>query len=158
MLSELEKKAEVRKVQKQLVSTGAFKPSDIDDARRRVLRAILLRRGQPKFRKALLRAYEGRCAVTDCDAEDALEAAHIKPYDGTSTNTTSNGLLLRADIHTLFDYYLLAVEPTSLLIRVSPQLRETVYWEFDGRKLRTPQDPAESPNQTALQDRWDNFA
>ena len=41
----------------------------------------------------------------------------------------SNGILLRADIHTLFDYDLLAVEPTSLLIRLSPQLRGTVYRE-----------------------------
>ena len=70
----------------------------------------------------------------------------------------SNGILLRADIHTLFDYDLLAVEPTSLLIRLSPQLRGTVYRELDGRQLRTPQDPDESPSQTALKNRWDKFA
>ncbi len=49
-------------------------------------------------------AYGGRCAVTNCDIEDVLEAAHISPYNGPSTDQVYNGLLLRTDIHTLFDW------------------------------------------------------
>jgi hypothetical protein len=46
------------------------------------MRAICVRRGRPAFRAALLAAYGGRCAITDCDVEDVLEAAHISPYSG----------------------------------------------------------------------------
>ena len=75
------------------------------------MRAICIRRGQPAFRAALLAAYGGRCAITGCDVEDVLEAAHISPYSGPSSSHASNGLLLRADIHTLFDCGLVAFDP-----------------------------------------------
>ena len=78
-----------------------FDAKDTKDARKKVMRAIVLRRGQPEFRRDLIAAYEGRCAVTGCDLVDALEAAHIVPHRGTHTNVVRNGLLLRADIHTL---------------------------------------------------------
>jgi HNH endonuclease len=64
-----------------------------------------------KFRKKLIAAYRGRCAVTDCDAYDALEAAHILPYRGPAFDHVTNGLLRRADIHTLFDLNLIGIEP-----------------------------------------------
>ncbi len=54
-----------------------------------------------KAEVGLLKAYSGRCAVTGCDAEPALEAAHLRPYKGPESNTAANGLLLRSDIHTL---------------------------------------------------------
>jgi hypothetical protein len=72
------------------------------DARLRVVRQIVARRGQARFRAALLEAYIGRCAVTGFDAAPALEGAHLRPYRGPESNDVTNGLLLRADIHTLF--------------------------------------------------------
>ena len=48
-------------------------------------------------------AYGGRCAITGYDVEEALQAAHIVPYLGPQSNTVNNGLLLRADVHNLFD-------------------------------------------------------
>ena len=54
-------------------------PADDYDARQRVQRQITQRRGQADFRAALLRAYGDRCAITRCDAAEALEAAHIQP-------------------------------------------------------------------------------
>lgn len=78
-----------------------------EDARQRELRAVFLRRGQEKFRKDLINAYKSRCAVTGCNIVEILEAAHIIPYRGEHTNRCNNGLLLRADIHTLFDLGLL---------------------------------------------------
>jgi hypothetical protein len=75
-------------------------PADDYDARLRVYRNIVGRRGQSAFRAALLDAYDGKCAITECDAAAALEAAHLRPYRGPGSNTVSNGLPLRADIHT----------------------------------------------------------
>ncbi len=59
---------------------GAPLPADDYDARLCVTRQIAERRGQLGFRTALLEAYSGRCAVTGCDAEAALEATHLRPY------------------------------------------------------------------------------
>jgi len=119
-------------------ASGSFSPSDAVDDRRRILASIVRRRGQAAFRSALLQAYGGRCAMTGCDVSDALEAAHIHPYFGPGSNTVSNGLLLRADIHTLFDLYLVAVNPDSLRIAVAPALRQSTYGELDGSALASP--------------------
>ena len=86
-----------------------FDPTNIADARERISRSITLRRGQRLFRNDLIVAYAGKCAVTNCSVIDVLEAAHIHPYRGPDTNKVPNGLLLRSDIHTLFDCGLLAI-------------------------------------------------
>lgn len=116
-------------------ASGSFSPTDEVDERQRVLAAIVRRRGQPAFRKALLEAYGGCCAMTGCNVVDALEAAHIRPYSGQSSNHVSNGLLLRADIHTLFDLYLIGVNPGTCEITISPALRGTSYGELHKSRL-----------------------
>jgi HNH endonuclease len=72
---------------------------------------ILRRRGQEKFRKDLLYNYGGRCAITNCNVTSVLEAAHIRPYSDGGLTHPSNGILLRSDIHTLFDLDLLSINP-----------------------------------------------
>jgi len=119
-------------------ASGSFAPTDGVDERQRVLAAIVRRRGQPAFRKALLDAYGGCCAMTGCNVVDALEAAHIRPYSGQASSVVSNGLLLRADIHTLFDLYLIAVDPSSFRIYLAPALRSSSYSDLEGRQLGTP--------------------
>ncbi|UEP32141.1 MULTISPECIES: HNH endonuclease [unclassified Burkholderia] len=121
-----------------------------DDARERELRAVFLRRGQGKFRKALLNAYEKRCAVTGCTMEDVLEAAHIIPYNGDDTNRCDNGLLLRADIHTLFDLGLLWVN-REMKVEIANALQRTEYGELHGKGLRLPTDPALRPHPEHLE-------
>ncbi|WP_429001222.1 HNH endonuclease [Stenotrophomonas maltophilia] len=74
--------------------------------------------------------------MTGCNVFDALEAAHIHPYSGLKSNDVRNGLLLRADVHTLFDLYLIAINPGSLRIAVAPALQQSTYFEVDGRELR----------------------
>ncbi|CCF21873.1 protein of unknown function [Pseudorhizobium banfieldiae] len=128
----------------------AFDPSGVDDARQRVLRSISRRRGQRAFRDALMSAYGGRCAMTGCTVADVLEAAHIYPYRGTATNALSNGLLLRADLHTLFDCGLIAIDAISRTILVSPRLKNSEYGELHGRKLRSPQTSAQLPGEAVL--------
>ncbi|MBH1803124.1 HNH endonuclease [Stenotrophomonas maltophilia] len=83
----------------------------------------------------MLDAYGGCCAMTGCDATDALEAAHIVPYRNASSNAVPNGLLLRADIHTLFDLYLIGVDPYSSKLTISPSLRNSVYAELQDSPL-----------------------
>ncbi len=87
-------------------------PADIDSTsdNKFVLSLIRKRQGQPAFRAALLQAYESRCAITEADTIEVLEAAHITPFSEGGPMTTDNGLLLRSDVHTLFDLGLIAVD------------------------------------------------
>ncbi len=133
------------------VADGEFDPSDERDARRRLMRQIVARQGQPKFRDLLLAAYEGRCAVTGCDAAEALEAAHIRPYLGKRTSVVTNGLLLRADIHTLFDRGLLGIDPTSMTVVVHECLAVTEYGRLAGTSLGVPAAKKMGPSRKALQ-------
>lgn len=134
-----------------------FNPENLADARERTNRAIVQRQGQSKFRSELLKAYGGQCAITDCDAEAALEAAHIFPYLGTDTNHVKNGLLLRADIHTLFDLYLISINPDTSKVVVSSTLLNTCYKELNGKSLKPPQDYAASPSPQALARHYETF-
>lgn len=102
--------------------------------------SITERKGQLKFRSQLIAAYQGRCAITDFNAGQALEAAHIRPYKGEDTSETWNGLLLRADIHTLFDLRLITVHPKTRKIIIAPKLKSTDYSDLEGKKLRLPED------------------
>lgn len=80
-----------------------------------VLTAIKTRRGQRKFREKLLNFYNKSCIVTGCKVQDLLEAAHIIPHSENSNYSESNGLLLRSDIHTLYDLGYLAIDPNGFL-------------------------------------------
>jgi hypothetical protein len=92
-------------------ASGAFDSKSTNEARKKVWRSIVLRRGSQQFRGELLDAYNGACCVTRTRAAEVLEAAHIKPYSKKGASTTANGLLLRSDIHILFDLYLLSIDP-----------------------------------------------
>jgi len=130
--------------------SAVFDPSSVIDGRQRIVAAILLRQGQSAFRHKLLNAYGNRCAVTRCSTPWVLEAAHISPYRGIKTNAISNGLLLRADIHTLFDLGLISVKPSDLRIRVAKALRRSSYSRFDGHELLIPTNKAYRPSLAAL--------
>lgn len=124
------------------------------DRRERTLAAIRLRQGQPAFRQKLLNAYGGRCAVTGATTPQVLEAAHIMPYMGGHTNVVQNGLLLRSDIHTLFDRLLLTVRisGSEAITRVAPDIRDATYRELDGQPLRNlPADHRDLPSPSYLQ-------
>lgn len=127
------------------------------DARVRFLAEIFRRQGQPAFRAHLLAAYGGRCVISGCDVPDALEAAHIKAYRGPASNTVTNGLLLRADLHTLLDRRLLAIHPDTLAVKLSSTLSGTAYASFSGRRIAGPVDPAASPARELLDHAWGDF-
>ena len=124
----------------------------------RVLREVQRRLGQSDFKKRLIFVYNARCAVSGCDAVEALEAAHIAPYSVSASNDPSNGLLLRADIHTLFDRNLIGIDPESLTVAVGTVLKKTSYCDLHGKQLALPADPAARPNAQALGERWQRFS
>jgi HNH endonuclease len=129
-----------------------------EDADERVLRAIRVRRGQPWFRAQLLEAYGGKCALTGVDAADALEAAHIRPHSGGGTYATSNGLLLRGDLHTLFDLGLIGFDPVSGAVLLHNRLAASTYGKELGRlRLRRPTKPHDRPDPMALREHNERF-
>lgn len=126
-----------------LVTALNSEPVDLTDARKRINTAIVARQGAGAFRKAALEAFAGRCAVTGCDVLEVLEAAHIVPYLGKATNVIGNTLLLRADIHTLFDRGLLSVSAKTLQVELAAPLKGGVYGPLDGSEVKLPPvDPA----------------
>jgi len=127
-----------------------FDPKNLKDARKKILAAIATRQGQGKFRKDLLRAYQRKCAVSECKVNQVLEAAHICPYRGPDTNRLQNGILLRADIHTLFDMHLLTVDK-NYRVQVSRSLVKTDYYRFARKRITMPKDSRQWPSQKALE-------
>jgi len=127
-----------------------FNPANVTEGRQLEIAGIVRQRGQPEFRKRLLQIYGGRCVITGCDVQQTLEAAHILPYNGVETNHPANGLLLRSDLHTLFDLGLITVDTKKMTVAVDEQLTGTVYEQYQGVNLSDPSDKDGRPNKKAL--------
>lgn len=137
--------------------SAADAPGGDYDARLRVRRQVVARQGQSQFRADLIAAYGGRCAITACDAAIVLEAAHLRPYRGPASNVVPNGLLLRADVHTLLDLHLLAMDPGTRTVNLSRHLAGTQYEELSGRQLAEPSLPSQRPSRQTLDAIWHDF-
>jgi hypothetical protein len=138
-------------------ASDAFDPRSVADGRQRVMASILRRQGQHDFRRKLLSAYKTQCAVTHCRTLWVLEAAHITPYRGVRTNVVSNGLLLRSDIHILFDLALLSIEPSTLTICVSSRVADSPYLALAGTTPVLPERDSLRPSRTALEEHYRFF-
>jgi hypothetical protein len=134
-----------------------FDPDDESEGKKRLLRQIAIRQGQAKFRDELIEAYGGRCAVSGCSLHPILQAAHISPYNGVKSNHASNGILLRADIHTLFDLGLMRVDPVERTISVSASLVGTEYEQYSGRMVSMPEKASHCPSRAALAKKLEMF-
>ncbi|WP_375790737.1 HNH endonuclease [Bradyrhizobium sp. vgs-9] len=124
-------------------------------ARRRVLREISLRRGQKQFRDRLIRRYGLRCQISGFDFAAAIEAAHIRPYASSEDNGAGNGLLLRSDLHILFDLGFVGINPATLRIALNPACMCSGYREFDGVLLFVGE--TTGPDPSALAQHWELF-
>jgi hypothetical protein len=137
-------------------SKGAYSSASEEEGRKKVWRSIALRRGQRKFRDRLLQIYDRRCCVTGTKTEEVLEAAHIKPYAESGTNLSRNGLLLRSDIHVLFDLFLISINPVTKSVFCSDQLRTVpLYARLHGKKVRFPRTTTEQPALALLREHYD---
>ena len=99
-------------------------PND-DDTRQAYARRV--RKGQSRFRKALQNLYGSRCAFTGTFEETVLEACHIISHAKTGDNSLDNGLLLRSDIHVLFDENLITLGNDGLRILVHKDVTAPEY-------------------------------
>lgn len=116
------------------------------------------RLGQGAFRILVTDIYRRRCAVTEERTLLALEAAHIRPYGEGGVHEARNGLLLRRDIHSLFDAGYVTVTP-DLRFEVSRRIREEFengrhYYALHGHKVQSPDDMTQQPDRDALA--WHN--
>lgn len=114
-----------------------FDPSRKDE-RRRALTERSLRPDQGRFRASLIaRSGEPCCAISDCRIATAVQAAHIMPFLQEADNHPENGLLLRADLHLLFDAGLLGIEPDTLEVNIAAgAANDADYAKFNGLKLQ----------------------
>lgn len=135
-----------------------FDPSNVEDGRKKTFQAVAVRQGQAKFREKLLSAYGSRCAITGTAVVATLQAAHIVPYRGPDTNKVQNGILLRADIHNLFDLGLINIDPESYLVIITDELKASAFSKLQGKKLRLPAKQSEHPSRLALIERAKYFA
>ena len=127
-----------------------------DDGPTTVLRSIRVRRGQTKFRNLLRSRYGDQCMMSGEPLLDVLEAAHIRAVADGGSHKPDNGLLLRADLHTLFDLDLIGVHPADLSIHLHASLRGTGYEPLlKGQCLQV--NHGLMPNRDALRKRWARF-
>ncbi|MDQ3464516.1 MAG: HNH endonuclease [Actinomycetota bacterium] len=113
------------------------------------------RLGQLAFQAVVLGAYERRCAVTGDKIRPVLQAAHIRPLPAGGEHRLDNGLLLRSDVHTLYDRGYLAVDPQHRLL-VSPRLRDEFgngerFYANAGQRIALPSRRADRPNREFLE-------
>lgn len=146
--------ANISDASKLLEEEGAFdSPSDDAEHVDRVLREVAARRGQPRFRDDLMDAYSGQCVITGTKVDGVLEAAHIVPVADKPFFHVTNGLLLRADVHALFDLGLLWIDPETRRVRTHESLMNSEYAAYNGRPLAEPRHPEQRPSRDALQNR-----
>lgn len=116
------------------------------------------RLGQGSFRVLVTDAYGRRCAVTGERVLPVLEAAHIRPYAEGGDHRVDNGLLVRSDLHTLFDRGYMTVTPEHRL-EVSTRIRSDFhngrhYYELHGERVRVPERAEDRPGRSFLM--WHN--
>lgn len=119
---------------------------------------LLPRLGQGSFRLIVLDSYARRCAFTNSPVLHVLDAAHIKPYAVGGTHAPENGLLLRQDLHTLFDRGYVTVTPDHR-VEVSQRIKQEFdngkeYYALHGKEIRLPALADRIPSGEFL--RWHN--
>ena len=111
--------------------------------------------GQGAFRVMITDTYQRRCAITREKALPVLQAAHIKPIAEGGQHQISNGLLLRSDIHALFDRGYVTVSP-DLQFRVSQRLKADFdngenYFRLQGTEIWVPPHVRDQPGREVLE-------
>lgn len=119
------------------------------------LATIRPRLGQGAFRVLVTDIYERRCAVTREKALPVLEAAHIRPLSAGGLHRVENGLLLRSDVHTLYDRGYITVTPDYRVL-VSQRLKKDFdngehYYRHAGRELWVPRRTEDKPSREHLE-------
>ena len=102
----------------------------------RKTRITKARPGQQAFRAEAMSRHGGKCVLTGCRVPEAIEAAHVIPHTGDPQfERPDNSLVLRRDVHALFDTFLISIHPQSGRVEVAPKLLDTVYGKLKGRDV-----------------------
>jgi hypothetical protein len=136
-----------------------FDVNDPVDERRKQVSNQIIREGATVFRAAVLAAWSNCCAVTGTSVGRTLQAAHIFRYLGPQSNSPYNGIALRADIHALFDAYLISMryEEAGLVIRVSDKIKGTEYCAFSNKQVTLPTEVANRPHEILIDRHFRTF-
>jgi putative restriction endonuclease len=116
------------------------------------------RLGQGAFRVLVTDSYQRRCAISGEKTLPALDAAHIRPYGEGGSHDATNGILMRRDIHSLFDAGYVTITP-ELRFEVSGRIREEFsngrhYYALHGNSIAVPDSAILRPDRAALE--WHN--
>jgi hypothetical protein len=127
-----------------LVIESKVRPNQVDDLLDRVpndpasweLVARRVRKYGAAFRSALIQDFGGMCAISGETTEEVLEAAHVVPHSEAGNNELGNGILLRSDLHDLFDADLLKIDPYSLEVKFDERICSLAYTALNGKNVR----------------------
>lgn len=144
-------------VQQRLVGTRLeMRPPESATPEQRFGKALTVvpRLGQGAFRVIVTDGYDRQCALTGSHVLHVLDAAHIKPYSLGGTHEPTNGILLRQDIHTLFDRGYLTVTP-EYRVEVSKRIKEEFdngkeYYAIAGQPIHLPEAAHLRPSRQSL--------
>lgn len=114
------------------------------------------REGQGQFHAEVCVAYGHKCCISGERTPELLQAAHIQDYINKDSNHIQNGLLLRVDLHTLFDNGLLFIDD-NYMVHVSPLVTSQEYRKYDGKIIALPKDTSAWPSQEALRLKENSF-
>ena len=142
-------------VQMRLIDLGTIDLPRADSDVTFTERWVRERQGQGTFKAMVTGAYARRCALTGERILPVLQAAHIQPVTQGGQHRVDNGLLLRSDVHTLFDRGYLSLAPDVTLL-VSDRLRDefengAFYYDMAGREIRLPERADERPDPELLE-------
>ncbi|WP_343305526.1 HNH endonuclease signature motif containing protein [Chitinophaga niabensis] len=129
-------------------------PNDITKEYITLLKRV--RQGQNRLRNNLLYQYSNKCCVTGYGVTEVLKACHIEEHRIGGLNDSKNALLLRSDIHDLWDKNLIGFHPTTLAVHIKDELKETDYSFLDGQKI-APRKDGSRPDEQLLEKRWEAF-
>jgi hypothetical protein len=129
---------------------GAF---DLAAATNYEIAKRLARPGQQRFRSEAMALWGHSCAVSGVSLDTALEAAHIVPHSEAGQMSARNSIILRADLHRLFDAGLMAIDPHTLQVKFHRKA-EQVYADFKRNQISLPDD---GPTAADFEERWQMF-
>lgn len=141
-------------VQDALMPSSSLEMSEQPQARYGEPVLVRPRLGQGAFRVLVTDNYRRKCAVTGERTLPALDAAHIRPFAAGGLHEASNGILMRRDIHSLFDLGYVTVSP-DMKFEVSKKIREEFengrhYYALHGTEIVLPDDLQRRPDRSAL--------
>lgn len=136
--------------QQKVVSSQSSFSLVIPTKKGKKMQSITERVGQGQFHSDVSTAYNHRCCITGESTPELLQAAHIQDYINKESNHIQNGLLLRIDIHKLFDSGLLYIDQ-NYHVHVSSLVTSPEYRYLDNHLISLPNNPSEYPSKAALQ-------